>query len=105
MQGNEERVKRIHKKIKSICHCIRCFLFEQNPFSHSNVISKDASVAFRLPLGVEGIFCRDFKEKGILSLCLSLQKPTRKELPVDIELVSEIVTELKTSLPRYSVNG
>ena len=45
---------------------------------------------------MEGIFCRDFKEsETVLSLCLSLQKPTRREIPVDIEPVSEIVTELE----------
>ena len=68
-------------------------------------MSKDARVAFLLPLGVEGIFCRDFKESETLCLYLFLQKPTRKELPVDTEPASEIVTELKTSPPRNIVNG
>ena len=43
---------------------------------------------------IEGILCRDFKEsETFISLCISFQKPTRNELPVDIEPVSEIVTE------------
>ena len=57
----------------AICHYIKCFLFEQNPFSHSKVISKDASVAFLLPLGVQSCNMTSSEESNILvSLILHL---------------------------------
>ena len=56
MQVNEERVKRIHQKFQSIVFLIpghvddmllyKILFIWTNPFSHSEVISKDASVAF-----------------------------------------------------------
>ena len=62
IEGNENKMTRSIDFIIQSCsnfqgictryHIMKCFLFEQNHFSHLNVTAKYSSVAFRLPLGV-----------------------------------------------------
>ena len=62
-EGSEKQGKKImdlvnqscynFQNIYMICNTIKCFLVEQNRFSHLKVTSKKAIAAFRLPLGVD----------------------------------------------------